>query len=943
MREDRHSLFLRLRTAGGLLALAAVIAMGGSGCGSGDQPDPNVVPRPRNLEENRGFISPPTLQNPIYACARSVVVKNFIPGAVLQVFVAGNPVPIGTKQSWLSGGQNVDVSIAFSVGQRITARQVFDGATSDPSNEVTVTSHTEDYPAGLPQPRIELLPLLACGRAIAISDVPPGAVARVFAENPIPPPTGGFAPPVEVGSLSDFPYTFVGPPFVEGARVWAETSLCTDTSPRSAVAIVQATPAALPAPGLDPVHEGVNIATVRGAGGSELGHGATLDVFSSAEPPPNRTGGQPTPGYGGQQVFINPASGTANFWATQTLCTTVSPESPHTPVVPCASLPAARIRAPLPGDTQVEVIEYVPGARILVFANGVEIGDSGPPFVNLSRPVAEGETITVVQRIGSCTSGSAHVLPVSCARGGQPLACSGDWPAFRHDGLRAAEQPVASVLSDPNRVKTLEVKWQFPRAGDPPLRGFRGSPVVWEGRVFVGNADGRFRALDAATGNLLWTFPNPPAAPLLSQYEPVGNPSTWGIASSGAIAFIERRAVVIFGAPDQSVGRRLGSGRLFARDAITGAEVWTSPEIAVMDGLNPGATNELHEQIGYSSPLILGDRVYIGIADHGDSPIQNGRVVAVELATGNIIGAFNYRSTSTRGGGVWSSPAGGLSGAAVYITTGNTNIGGPEPSPNHGLSLLRLDPASGAVSWKHQPVPFALDGDPDWASGPTLMTTSCGERVVSTMKDGWTYAARATATAPPAASVQWQFPPTGFPFTTADMTVHGDSRYLIPGAGWRDIFFTTTGGEEIVTSTTPGFTRLHALEVCAGRRDRVRWIADIPATNPTSFGYELGPPTVTRGIVFIGTSQGHVVALADPSVWPVAGSRCSKPDVSNADCVANGFRLVPIPKVLANVAVADPGHKILGEPVLAGGRLFVASTAHWDPTSGRLYMLAPRD
>ncbi|MEA2338066.1 MAG: hypothetical protein QOE82_2073, partial [Thermoanaerobaculia bacterium] len=674
------------------LIIAAALLLS-SGCGSERQPDPNVVPRPRNLEENPGFISRPTLQQPIYACARSVVVRNFIPGAKLLVFEAGNPAPIGSKTSWLSDGQNVEVSIAFTVGQHVTARQVFDGVTSDPSNEVTVTSHTDDYPAGLPAPRLELPPLLACGRAVAIADVPPGALVRVFAENPVS--GGGFAAAVEVGSVADFPYTFVGPPFVEGARVWAQSSLCSDTSPRSAVEVVQAAPPTLPAPTLDPVHEGVNIATVRAASG-DLGHGATLDVFSSAAPGTHRTGGQPTPGYGGQQAFIEPAAAGATFWATQALCTTTSPESPHTPVVPCSDLPAATIRPPVPGDTQVEVLVYVPGARILVFANGIEIGDSGPPFVNLSRPIAEGETIAVVQRIGACEGGSAYVNAVNCDRGGQPLACSGDWPAFRHDGLRAAEQPVASALSDPIAVRRLEVKWQFPRAGQPPLRGFRGSPVVWQGRVYIGNADGRFRALDAATGNLLWMFPDPanPADPpaLLSQYESNGNPSTWGIQSSGTIAMIDRRPVVIFGGPDQRVGRGLGSGRLFARDAVTGAEVWTSDEIAVLNGLTHDALNERHEQIGYSSPLVLGGRVYIGLADHGDSPIQNGRVVAVELATGHIINAFNYQSTNSRGGGIWSSPAGGLSGGGVYVTTGNTNRhdGNPEPTPNNGLSMLRL-------------------------------------------------------------------------------------------------------------------------------------------------------------------------------------------------------------------------------------------------------------
>ena len=51
--------------------------------------DPHVVQNPGDLREDPSFISPPTLQYPIYACAQSVVVKGFIPGAKLDVFVDG--------------------------------------------------------------------------------------------------------------------------------------------------------------------------------------------------------------------------------------------------------------------------------------------------------------------------------------------------------------------------------------------------------------------------------------------------------------------------------------------------------------------------------------------------------------------------------------------------------------------------------------------------------------------------------------------------------------------------------------------------------------------------------------------------------------------------------------------------------------------------------------
>ena len=122
----------------------------------------------------------------------------------------------------------------------------------------------------------------------------------------------------------------------------------------------------------------------------------------------------------------------------------------------------------------------------------------------------------------------------------------------------------------------------------------------------------------------------------------------------------------------------------------------------------------------------------------------------------------------------------------------------------------------------------------------------------------------------------------------------------------------------------------------AGRSSPVRWIADIPGTT-TGQSYQLGPPTVTRGIIFVGTRQGHLVVLADPSVWPANGSVCNNPEVTNANCIANGFTLVPRPKILADIDLdpANGGDAIFTEPVLADGRVFVATTA------GVLYMLEP--
>jgi len=468
---------------------------------------------------------------------------------------------------------------------------------------------------------------------------------------------------------------------------------------------------------------------------------------------------------------------------------------------------------------------------------------------------------------------------------------------------------------------------------------------VFQGRVFIGNGNGRLYALDAATGKMLWEYPKPPAPPLTSEYAAVNaeNPSSAGVASSASIALIEKqRPIIVFAAPDRSIGSMLGSGRLFALDPATGNEVWKSPEIAVLNGTTSSITDEAtaikqrHEQIGYSSPLVVDSSIYVGIADHGDDPIQAGRVVAVDTNSGAIVGGFKFASTGTRGGGIWSAVAGGLDKDTVAITTGNARDwnGGSQsqPSPDHSLSMLGLNGTSGGINWELRAVPFDDDNDPDWAAGPALLDASCGHVAASTQKDGWTYAARSNSTGGGLPGVLWQFPPTGIPFPSGDMR-HGDTRYIRPGTGWNDTYITMDGGYDVEASQPGfGFTRLHALCVCASSRQPVRWIADILGTIPMQ-EYQVGPPTITGGIVFVGTSGGHLIVLADPIVYTSAQSVCSNHEVSTANCAAAGYAVVQMPIQLNDVDVGRVA--IQTEPALAEGRVFVATDG------GSVIMLQP--
>ncbi|MER9223747.1 PQQ-binding-like beta-propeller repeat protein [Mesorhizobium sp. M0644] len=521
------------------------------------------------------------------------------------------------------------------------------------------------------------------------------------------------------------------------------------------------------------------------------------------------------------------------------------------------------------------------------------------------------------------------------------------WATYRGDtartGAPASVDQGIYTLAELQKLR-VDAQWQLPplidQTAPPRSRGFWSSPVVHGDRLFIGGGSGVFYAFDRYTLKQLWQYPRAEETPLTSQF--TCNPSSFGIASSAAIAQVHGRDAVIFGAPDRSMGAGLGDGRLFALDVETGEPIWKSGTLAPITGLSKlneamndqelaKAFEETHQQIGYSAPLVANDKVYVGIANHCDNPIQAGSVKAVRLSDGSPEPNFSFEAASPRGGGIWSSLA--SDGTDIYATTGNIRGGlrpGDQILSNHALALLRLDGLTGSLRWKLQPVPVELDDDPDWAAGATITKSSCGTVALSTMKDGWTYAVRAEPSNQGDVDVAWQYPPTGFPFTSTDnWTEHGDTRFLRSGLSWNDTFVTMAGGLNINVKKISNYTRLHAFNLCSSPEQRLRWIFDVPRTTPGE-PYSLGVPSGRGGFIFIGTRSGWLVVLADPSIEPPSGYRCEHPDVETPICTQFGFRLVPDPKVVTEVQLQGA---ISGEPVLTTDRVYVATTA------GYLYAL----
>ena len=582
---------------------------------------------------------------------------------------------------------------------------------------------------------------------------------------------------------------------------------------------------------------------------------------------------------------------------------------------------------------------------------------------------------------------------------------SADWASYRNDALRTGNQPQGSPLSDPKAVVNLAVTHSFPAGSQGEGGSFEAAPVVAanvegvESRVLIGSTSGFFYALDSISLNKLWQYPT--TAPLLGNCIPDnggnGTFGRYGIHASATLAQIGGQNAVAFGAPDPTAEAGHGSARLFALNVIGGTPIWKadgvhdgSAVVAHVQGCTPGAP-ELHERIANSSPLVLGNKVYIGVHDSGDDPLQKGKVVAVDLATGKLL-PFNYVSTgtpldNTRGGGVWNSPAG--DGTSVYFTTGNTNPGPPyilppplpEPSPNHGLSMVSVDRDTGNVNWAFQPVPYAIDGDPDWAAGAAVAHASCGTVITSVMKDGWAYGVK------PDGSCKWQFPqtapappsPQACIFPTNDKHLHADTGYRQSAAVFEDKVIIRTGGENLINDgVSGGYARLVALDACAADdAHRVKWLTDplVPTSNsadpnanctanPSENEFALGTPTVTNGIIYVTANEadrcdqsgnqfagnGHVLAIADPTVLLPLTTICSNPKFSAipsfggrpSDCVNNGYSVVPDPGVLADVALPDQGDAVhlRKEPAIANGRVYVATSMDGlHPQGGHVYVL----
>lgn len=358
-----------------------------------------VVPFPGGADDP-GFISPPYVFDPIYACGTKVGVRSAIYNAKIVVTVNG----VAVASTLAKNPHFEELTVPpLNVGDVVEATQELDGVVSAPSAPVTARDHKVDYPAGLPAPAIDPERVFECANVVAIRNVPSASI-KLFTNDAFP--SSGIA-------STDWTTMFGGKtPFVVGDAFTAEQSLCADTSPRSTKLVKAiAQPATIPAPTFNPpmIYAGQQLTTLE-----TLVHGSLAEVRELTAGPLGKVQTPVTwwPNFDVATPLGRPLNLSDQLRAQQSLCTK-GPESPVPPAVRCEALPPPRISPPWAGATYVVVLESVPGARVRIYdASNAEIGDGSGTFIVLARAVVPGDQLTAVQQIGDCRSRSGYQVSV---------------------------------------------------------------------------------------------------------------------------------------------------------------------------------------------------------------------------------------------------------------------------------------------------------------------------------------------------------------------------------------------------------------------------------------------------------------------------------------------------------------------------------------------------
>ncbi len=237
-------------------------------------------------------------------------------------------------------------------------------------------------------------------------------------------------------------------------------------------------------------------------------------------------------------------------------------------------------------------------------------------------------------------------------------------------GDQARDGHPAGATLGVEAARHLKLAWQVELSG-----GVSGTPAVAGGVVVAASGGGVVAAYRVSSGTRIWQVD--------------------GLGAISSSPTIEGGSVIV------------GSlnGHIYALDLSGGDRLW--------DAMVPGGKPAI-----WSSPTVYGQLVVVGVgSQYGDKPLEEGGVVAFDLATGSqvweLCARVLARADCLAGDGIWSTPAIDSAGHG-YIGVGNPDDG-----------VLAFDVATGRRLWMTS---FHPDEGRDVDVGATPIVLQAGGR-----------------------------------------------------------------------------------------------------------------------------------------------------------------------------------------------------------------------
>ena len=490
--------------------------------------------------------------------------------------------------------------------------------------------------------------------------------------------------------------------------------------------------------------------------------------------------------------------------------------------------------------------------------------------------------------LGSSKAGSAKDMPNKCRNNPamtDPAAGAG-WNGWGNDNSNTRFQAGVSARLTASDVPKLKLKWSF---GFPTGETSNSQPTVVAGRVFAGSDNGFIYSLDAATGCVYWSYEG---GSIVRGSLTVGPVSGQGNA----------RYAVYYGD---------GHANILAVNAQDGTMLWkTKVDSHVVARITAG----LRVYNGkVFVPVSSSEEFSSGTPDY-PCCTSRGSLVALDANTGNIVwktwvvpGDLKPTKIQTNGvvlyapggGGVWNSPTIDPARNAVYISTGDATTA---PAPNTTDGIMAMDINSGKVLWAYQadqndvfmggcngPVkseacPSPMGPDLDIGNSPILKTLPGGKRVLLVgTKQGHIIAID---------------PDDNGKLLYRVLATTGQAVAERGGVGGNIVWGGAADDQNVYYGA--GAAGLVAFRFATGEK---LW-----AFKPPADGGALGAaPTAIPGVVFEGSSNGHLYAVSTADgkqIWEFNTSQ-------------------ELPTV--NQVPAHGGAISVSGPVITGGMVFISS------------------